>query len=163
VTESRKNLIKSKRLGQFVLGLLVFSWLGAAAQPCLTGIDAATQSPAMSEHSGHSGHSGPATEHATDAGGPPCGHCPPGAGHHNAGPCSGSLKADCVSLPEVGIDARGKALKVDKDAPQACGVAPLATENIYASSRSPCIYLDADQRRFAIGPSLSVRYCVYLK
>ncbi len=117
--------------------------------------------PVASEQSEHSMH-GMHGEHASEREGHDCAHCPPGDDHSST-PCSSAVVADCGTLPDYSIDARTDKSKLDKNTFQVPGVACIPAEAGPLIVSPPCMLSSAGMLGYATGPSLSVRYCVYLK
>ncbi len=146
---------------RFALSLLILSWVSASAQPCLMGMGMVPDTPVASEQSDNSMH-GMHGEHASEGDGHDCGHCPPGDDHSSA-PCSSGVVADCGTLPDYSVDVRTDKFKLDKNAFQVPGVAGFPAEAGPLVVRPPCMLSSAGMLGRPTGPSLSVRYCVYLK
>lgn len=145
-------------LGRLILSLFVFAWAGASAQPCLMALDTGSDAPMAGEHAAHGAHHASQTQQAAER---DCDHCPPG-GHRTGESCAGGLNAECGAVPDASADSRTSIQKL-KDAPGSILPAGLpATSPIIAAIPRPPPPLPG-QLRFRAGPSLSIRYCVYLK
>ncbi len=161
MTGLRQKRVKSTGWRRFALGLLMLSWVTASAQPCLMGLEVALAAPDVSEQSEHSMH-GMHGGHASEADGHDCGHCPPGDDHSST-PCSSGLVADCGTLPDYSVDARADKFKLDKNAFLVPGVACIPAEPGPLIVSPPCMLSCTGMLGHPTAPSLSVRYCVYLK
>jgi len=136
------------------------SWVSAAAQPCLMGPEVTADMPVMTEHSMHEQHaSGHDDGHE---GTHDCGHCPPG-GAHDAGPCASVVIADCNEVSDFSVDGRGANFKLDKTQVQVAVLPGLPPGSEPAAVSPPQKNIAAGQLRFATGPTLSIKHCVFLK
>lgn len=143
---------------RFVLALLLLSWSQVFAQPCVMADDAGTAMAA--------GHHPQADHHpheprpdtllpASD-----CGHCPPD-GTADSPACDDALLAACEVLPDVLLDLRSKHPDL-KDAVN-LAFAPAPPSEPQAYPQNSFFRPDTSQLRFATGPSIAVRFCIYLK
>jgi len=147
--------------GRFVLGVFVFAWLNATAQPCLMAMNLPAQADAMSSHVMHGMDQVEqrANDHAVAN--KRCAHCPPTGTMNHESLCATLQAADCDDLPQSTIDARQDKLKL-KDVPGLFAIAhappvplvpplPIAPRQPYEK----CLH-------FRAGPSLSILNCVFL-
>ena len=158
LTKSGKKQAHMTIWGRFVLGLFVSAWLTSSALPCQMAMEVSPDTPIMSEHSGHSAHH---QQETGDEVAPGCVHCSPGVDGHEIS-CASVVAGDCGESPDTSVDGRLSPSKF-KDHAQAQSVPrpPPQLAPRTATSRASCP--PSGQDKFASGPSLSVRYCVFLK
>jgi len=159
LVDPRQNRLKSSNWGRLVLGLLLLSWVSASAQPCLM---AAEMTPDATLAAGHSDHGEHAQHDANPGSGHGCAHCPPG-GNHNGGPCASGLNADCGGIPDYRPDGRSAKFKLDGKFVPVAVVPAVPPDAFAAADGAPSACSRPGQLRFAAGPTLSIRYCVFLK
>ena len=146
---------KSASWRRFILSLLVLAWVNASAGPCLMVMDAPAAEPMAGMHDGHAGH------HAAADSVDDCDHCPPD-GAQAAPPCDAGYYADCGALPDAGADTRKTEFKF-KSLLQP-GAPPPYPQQGYDPGRHLLLPVsDPGLLRRNTGPSLSIRYCVFLK
>jgi len=156
---SRKQSLIS-RWGRLLLGLFVFGWINAVAQPCLmtTQSAAATGASADTAHAAH-GHHADAEDEFPASG--DCGHCPGGAGPG----CEGLAEAaatHCDQPSDVLTDGRQKLpdpRDLPDDLPLACADPPFYEQLLIPP---PSLLPDAELPLPA-GTPLTIRFCVFLK
>lgn len=160
MTKARKNQTLVTTWGRFILGAFVFGWLNAAAQPCMMAMNLAAEPEAMSAHAGHDMSSVAEDSHHKIDG--DCGHCPPvGAGGHQSN-CASIQAVSCNDMSSANVDSRQLKFEL-KDAPGMFAVshAPPQARSFRPASFSaphPCVHPG-----YSDGPSISLRYCVFLK
>jgi len=150
-----KSRYRSTGWGKFVLGLVVLSWGTASAGPCLMAADAAAVKPVAVQHDGHAGH------HAAAATGHDCDHCPPG-GAHAAALCDAGFAPACGAPIEASADSRKPELKWQGGA-QVLAPPPNLAGALDSGRHASIPTDDPGLMRRSTGPSLSIRYCVFLK
>jgi hypothetical protein len=162
MTKPARNQALLTIWGRIVLGAFVFTWLNVSAQPCMMAMEMVAEPASAPSHVRHAGHNMGQMAHDETGGEGGCGHCPPdGIGNHQ-GVCATSLSADCGNPPNANIDARELKFKL-KDAP---GMFAVSQAPPLAISFRPTSFLappDCVRLRFADGPALNLRYCVFLK
>ena len=146
--------------GRLVLGAFVFGWLNAAAQPCRMAMEMAADPAPQSAHAGHAmPQSDDAATHDDDG---DCGHCPSGtvSGHQNN--CMSVQAAGCDDIQSANVDSRQQKFEL-KDVPGLFAISqapprPVSFRPISSSAPPPCVHPG-----YSDGPSISLRYCVFLK
>lgn len=153
---SSLNQTLASRWGRLALGVFVFGWMNAVAQPCLMDGSSGAAPSAMSIHGEHGGH---AMAHGMGAG--DCGHCPPG-GHDDGGNCEIVSSAACDAAAEITVDGRTSKLETDD--------LPDDSEAFVTSADPPPGRIerieyrpDCRSRILPAGPPLNLRNCVFLK
>ena len=149
------------RWGRLLLGLFVFGWLNAVAQPCLMTMPSAapTETHADATHAAHGHHADVAQEVPTDGG---CGHCPEGAGAGCHESPAQAAATQCDQPAEVLPESRQKPpdpRDLPGDLPLACSDPPLAER----LSIPPLSLLPDGELPLPAGTPLNVRFCVFLK
>ena len=152
---------KMRTRGRLVLSVIVIAWMNVTLQPCLMAMelspnDFATIS-ASSVHDGHQGHSANVADHEDQA----CPHCPPSTSH-DSNSCAVTTLTDCDILPEAKPGER--ILKVDMSDAfgdvhanyHYCGLDQSLTALVVVTP-------DSLKPTFVVGPSISIRNCVFLK
>jgi hypothetical protein len=144
-------------LGRLCLGLFVFAWAGASAQPCLMAMDASADTPMAAEHASHGGHHSSGVESPdTDD----CGHCPPGG--HEAVSCASGVSAECGDQQDVNTETRTAPQKL-KDAQGTTGLTGPDPGPVGPQSVSLPRPAQFRQLKYRTTPSLSILNCVFLK
>lgn len=152
---------KMKTRGRLVLSVFVIAWMNVTLQPCLMAMELSpSDSASISASSKQEGHQGHSATMASDQD-PACPHCPPPTSH-DSNSCAVATLADCDILPEAKPGER--ILKVDLS--DAFG--DIHTNYRYSRlDRSPPILAvvspDSLKPTFVVGPSISIRDCVFLK
>lgn len=148
---------------RLVLALLVLSWSQVFAQPCVMADNAGTVVAAVASQANHH----PQADHhshepradglvpASD-----CGHCPPDGVAGNPA-CDDALAAACEVRPDLALDLRSKNPDLKDAVHLALAPAQPSVPLPHPQNRFFCP--DTGQLRFATGPSIAVRFCVYLK
>ena len=158
LSKSAKNQIRKAAWGRFVLGLFAFAWLSASAAPCQMAMEFGPDTDVVAEHSGHGAHH---QQNSDDNLAEDCVHCAPGA-DQSGNSCASILVGECGETPDTSIDKRFSPSKL-KDNGYAQLVLHPPPQWSVSTVVSNCSYIPRGQVKFATGPSLSVRYCVYLK
>lgn len=127
------------------------AWLNLAAQPCLMAMEQAPEPATATAHMAHAGHSD--SHH--------CDHCPP-AMDQNYEACVSSAASACGVTPDYNNDARNKLPEL-KDIPTYVAIADLLPLVEFEFQKDFVQPPDQAGLHFPGGPSLNVRYCVYLK
>jgi hypothetical protein len=152
---------KMKTRGRLVLSVFVIAWMNATLQPCLMAMELPpTESASISEVAmpdSHHGHSAIDLDNEV----PACPHCPPSTSH-DSNLCAESSVADCDILPEAKPGER--ILKVD----MSDGFGDVHSGyHFNRLDRSPPVLAVVSRHRlkptFVVGPSISIRNCVFLK
>ncbi len=152
---------KMSTRGRLLLSVFVIAWMNATLQPCLMAMELppteAAQISEVAEQDSHHGHA--ATQVVNDS--PACPHCPPSMSHDSEA-CAVIAVSDCDMLPQAKPGER--ILKADFS--DAFGAALsnyhfsslnfVPTELVVAS-------LDCSKPKYVVGPSISIRNCVFLK
>ncbi len=152
---------KMSTRGRLLLSVFVIAWMNATLQPCLMAMELppteAAQISEVAEQDSHHGHA--ATQVGNDS--PACPHCPPSMSHDSEA-CAVIAVSDCDMLPQAKPGER--ILKADFS--DAFGAALsnyhfsslnfVPTELVVAS-------LDCSKPKYVVGPSISIRNCVFLK
>lgn len=156
MTESGRHRALTSAWGRLVLSACLLAWLNVAVQPCLMAMELTPDAGvSMHEAAGHA-------EHAADRDvGEECGHCPPLSGHQGA-LCSTSSASDCGVSPDYNADKRQAKPKL-KDLAEPLAMPDLPESSTLALATTTLSLIDQGQLKFAQGPSLNIRYCVYLK
>jgi len=146
--------------GRLVFGVFVVALMNATLQPCLMAMESSQEIAsisALAEHDDHHGHSEHTAGHLDQA----CLHCPPTAAH-NGESCAVAAIADCDVLPKTKLGERG----LKSDFSDSFG----ATHSFYyyvspdpAPAEIVVVSLDCSDPKFSVGPSVSIRNCVFLK
>jgi hypothetical protein len=161
MTKSAKNQMFVTRKKRFVLALFALAWLNVNAQPCLMAMELPEPADTVSEHSGHNGH------HMAHEGAPiaddrdDCSHCPSADAQHPVA-CAAASASGCDDDKRIDIDARLFKLQ-PKDVPGFYALVhapPVTLSFTPLSSTAPPTCL---RPRFADGPSINLRNCVFLK
>lgn len=156
---SRKQSLIS-RWGRLLLGLYVFGWINAVAQPCLMTMQspAATEVSGDASHAAHGHHAAAGDELPANGG---CGHCPDGA----VAGCEGSAQAaatHCDQSAEVLPESRQKLpdpRDLPGDLPMVCNDPPTVPRR----KIPPPSLLSDSQPSLPPGTPLNIRFCVFLK
>lgn len=161
MAKSAKNQTLVTIWGRFVLGMFVFAWLSAAAEPCLMNMDTRPETGMTPGHAAHTMHQ--VDEHAKDNAGADknCGHCPPAVAVGHEVSCPTAQAAGCDDLPQSNIDTRQVKLQI-KDVPGFYAIAhpPPMPE---APPQSIAIPLwSTESLHYPAGPSLTIINCVFL-
>jgi hypothetical protein len=154
--DSSINQTLIHRWGRLVLGVFVFGWMNAVAQPCLMDMPSSAKVPVATMHGEHGGHG---VLH--DMGGDDCEHCPSG-GHDAGGICQTATSAACDAAGEVAVD--GRAIKLEK------GNLPDDAKTLVTSADPPPgrvvrveYRADRQSRILPAGPPINLKNCVFLK
>lgn len=152
---------KMKTSGRLGLSVVVTAWMITTMQPCLMAMELSPSDSvsisAITDHDSHKDHSTNNVDHEE----PACPHCPPSTSHDNSS-CAVAAIADCAVLPKAkpgeGI------LKADlSDAFDAVH----SNNHYYSLIRAPTdlvvVPLDCTKPKFVVGPTISIRNCVFLK
>jgi hypothetical protein len=147
--------------GRLLLSVFVIAWMNATLQPCLMAMDLppteAAQVSEVAEQNSHHGNAASQLGHE----GPACPHCPPSMSH-DSNACTVTAVADCDTIPTAKPGER--ILKADFS--DAFGA---VHPNYYYSSLNPVptelvvVSLDCTKPKFVVGPTISIRNCVFLK
>lgn len=130
------------------------AWLNLAVQPCVIAMESMPEPDATSAQSVHGDHANHAADHD-------CDHCPPVLSVH-ANACASAVTSNCGSIAEYNYDGRNASAKL-KDIPPDTVIAVPAISidfNVADSSQSR---LNCSVTYFSDGPSLNIRFCVFLK
>jgi hypothetical protein len=148
------------RWGRLLLGLFVFGWINAVAQPCLMAMTSAVATEVSTDtaHAAHGHHADAGSERPASGG---CGHCPGGAG----AACHGLAEASstqCDQPADVLPEGRQKVpdpRDLPGDLPLACTDPPISQRPL-----SPPLSLLPDvELPLPAGRPLTIRFCVFLK
>jgi hypothetical protein len=152
---------KMSTRGRLLLSVFVIAWMNATLQPCLMAMELppteAAQISEVAEPDSHHNHV--ATQ--VDQDGPACPHCPPSMSH-DSDACAATAVSDCDILPKAKPGER--ILKADFS--DAFGA---AHSNYHFSSldiiptKLLVVSLDCTKPKYVVGPSISIRNCVFLK
>lgn len=155
-TRSEKA-IKSVGWRRAVLSLVVLSWAGVSAQPCLMAMEMGQESPAISEqhHEMHGSHD--SDQHAEQ----PCDHCPPDAGAKLQG-CAVGMNADCGDVVEYSAESRKSEFK-PKFADVGDAFVGPPESRLTSPSNLDRSWHDPGLLKRRTGPSRSIQFCVFLK
>ena len=144
------------RWGRLALGVFVFGWMNAVAQPCLMDMMTTEGMPEAAMHGAHVGH-----DMAHDMADADCGHCPPGD-DNGTGDCRTVSSAACEAVADVVVDGRMSKLGSDN--------LPEDAEALLMSVDPPpgrvlrVEYVpDCRSRVLPAGPPINLRNCVFLK
>jgi hypothetical protein len=152
---------KMKSRGRLVLSVFVIAWINTTLQPCLMAMEVSPNKPASisasAEHDVHQNHASGTADHQSQA----CPHCPPNTSHVT-NTCAITLTSGCDELPQTKPGERIQ--KVDLS--DAFGDAH-SSYHYYCLDRSAPVLLvvspDSLKPTFVVGPSISIRNCVFLK
>ena len=152
---------KMRTRGRLVLSVFVIAWMNAALQPCLMAMELSPNESAsisaIAEHNGHQDHSANNVDHKHQA----CPHCPPSTSH-DSNSCAVTALNDCDILPEAKPGERIQ----NVDLSDAFGDAH-SNYHYYGLDRAPpalaVVSPDRLKPTFVVGPSISIRNCVFLK
>ena len=146
----------TSRWGRLVLGVFVFGWINAVAQPCVMGMTAGAEMSVSAMHGEHGGH---VMEHDNDGG--DCGRCPPG-GHDAPGSCQSIASPSCGASADVAVD--GRTIKLEPGSLPDDAEALLSSEGPPPGQVAQVDYrLDCQSRILPAGPPINLRNCVFLK
>lgn len=149
------NRFASAGWRRVVATVLVLSWVNVSAQPCLMALDPAPDSTVVTEHSGHAGHAAP--DHDTM----PCDHCPP-AGDTAGVLCANGINSSCGESPDFSTKTRKADFQFKgDDFGSALPSLPEPSANRDAATHG--VVADTGLLKNRSGPTLSIRYCVFLK
>ena len=156
-----RNQSLTSRWGRLLLGLFVFGWFNAVAQPCLMTMQSAapTETHADPTHAAHGHHADVAQEFPSDGG---CGHCPEGAGAGCQESSAQTAATQCDQPAEVLPESRQK-LPDPRDLP---GDLPVACSDPPSAERltiPPLSLLPESDLPLPAGTPLNVQFCVFLK
>ncbi len=155
---SGKNRLQTGAWGRFVLSMLVLAWLNIAAQPCLMAMEMVPETSMAAVNAAHSGHA----EHMADAiASADCDHCPPSVDHQEVLCATGSA-SDCEILPTCNVDGRQFKLQL-KDVSAPVALSTLQSTQAYSVPVTLFPPRDNKRLKFAGGPPLNIRHCVFLK
>jgi len=155
---------KMKTRGRLVLSVIVIAWMNATLLPCAMAMEMSPNEPvsitASGEHDGHQGHQGHSAD-SEDRSEHACPHCPSSASH-DTNACAVTAANECDISPDVKPGER--ILKVDLNdmfdnahsSYRNCALdrAPLQLVAVPSNCKKPT---------FIVGPSISIRNCVFLK
>lgn len=161
LAKSVKNQTFVTNRGRFVLGAFVFAWLTAAAQPCLMAMEMVAEPAEALAQPGHDMHhaSDEASHHDASR---DCGHCPPIGEVSGQSTCVTIQVADCDNLSGANVDARQLKFKL-KDVPGMFAIPQAPPQAISFRPTSASAPPTGVRYRFCDGPSLNLRFCVFLK
>jgi hypothetical protein len=147
--------------GRLLLSVFVIAWMNATLQPCLMAMDLppteAAQISEAAEPDSHHGHV--ATQVDQDS--PACPHCPPSMSH-DGDACAVTAVTDCDILPKA--KAGERILKVDfSDAFGAAHSNYHFSSLDFVTTELLVVSLDCTKPKYVVGPSISIRNCVFLK
>lgn len=140
--------------GRLLLGVLAVAWLNLAVQPCLMAMQLSPEPIVGSPHAAHVDHASHSPIHG-------CDHCPP-ASSDNPKPCASGTASGCESIPAYNHDGRNGQSKIE-DIPTFVAIADLAMPVIFVYPPLPSAFSDCAALKYPNGPSLSIRFCVFLK
>ena len=160
-----KNQALMSRWGRLILGLFVFGWINAVAQPCAMALAAAVddkptliEAPAGDAHHAHGHHADAAQENAAGGG---CGHCPGGGATGCLEPALDAAP-HCYAGADVIPESRLK-LPGPRDLPDDIVLPSVDPPNACRPPPTPSSLLPAQDEPPRDGPALNLRFCVFLK
>jgi len=139
----------------------MLAWMNVMLQPCVMAMNVSAESAAMpGMHQEHGQHSQHAT-HTDHQGDRVCPQCVADVSPEQE-PCDAVLMEDCGSLSDYNNDGRSSEPKPKDATAMVAIVSPIDQTDFSAAPRSisPRYF---DKPLFSSGPTLNVRFCVYLK
>ena len=149
---------RMKARGRLVLSVFVIAWMSATLQPCLMAMEMSPNEPATisatAEHNGHKNHAATNEDHA-------CPHCPPSASH-DGDSCTVTATSDCGNLPDAKPGERIPKVELSDTFDDAH-----SSYHNHGLHRAPPLLVtlspNCERPTFVVGPSISIRNCVFLK